>query len=716
MKRPLALFCGTFIIVSFICAVTELKEAVTLCLPLFVISLVAGLVRFKKSKRFLLISISVMLAFVIFYLGYTLRYQKAIDYADNQSHSFYVSVVDENTVRVSEVDDKKATSFRIKVYFDKNVDIGQKLLLIGKTKIPERTNELYDNALYGMSDNIYLQMSSPEITVLNEEDKFISSSEYMRNAIKNRFASLLDTDTAGKITGIFLGDKSGISIAQNNKYSAAGISHIFAVSGLHLTALVGILIVLLRSFYVKRKPMAFILAGAVVFFAWLVGFTASVQRAGIMVIVLCFSYVTNRRADSLTSLCFAGAIICMTAPYAAADCGFLLSFSAVLAIITVSKYFCAFFLRCFAVVKLKNAVTEKISDILGLAVSVMFFTLPIIVICFGASTILSPLTNLLVLWAIAPVLILTILLLILPIKPVAVILTLLIKYIDKVVSLILKYDVLGSFLTQRVTLILYVAVLVLFVMCVIAGRQFVNKAIFAVFILVGVAAGTSFMLNRFDGLTLIQTETYSGNCILLIEDKKAMAILDGNFSFAPENTIYTMCDSLSEHGIFELDKVVINGADKKFTELLDANIEIKEWYKNGDYTKNTIEFGGNEISIDYVATHIKRGESSFLVVGAYNKNNYYEVTPSDVVLFANRCPDVNFMVERNAKVAISGRLGTSTSDRENMKFIERFLKNNIYTVDEYGTIEIRTTGNGEYDIKTERDKNVSKQVGQVRRT
>ena len=703
MKRPLALFCGTLIVVSLICSLIQIKEAATLCLSLFAVLLVAGIVRFKKSKRFLVISIAIMIAFLIFYLGYTLRYQKAIVYADNHRHSFYVSVTDKNTVKVSKVDDEIVIPFKMKVYFDNKVDVGDKLLLVGKVKILERTNELYDNALYSMSDNIYLQMSSPEMTVLNERDMFISSSEYLRNAIKNRLTSVLDTDTAGKITGIFLGDKSGIAIAQNNKYSAAGISHIFAVSGLHLTALVGILIVLLRLFYVKRKPMAFILAGAVVFFVWLVGFTASVQRAGIMVIVLCFSYVTNRRTDSLTSLCFAGAIICMTSPYAAADCGFLLSFSSVLAIITVSKYFCSFCLRCFEVVKLKNTVTEKISDILGLSVSVMFFTLPIIVICFGASTILSPLTNLLVLWALAPILILTILLLILPIKPIAILLTLLIRYVDKVVSLILKYDVLGNFLTQSVILILYVAMFVLFVMCIIEGRQFVNKAILSVCILVSVAAVTSFILNRFDGVTLIQTETYSGNCVLLIEDKRAMAILDGEFSFAPENTIYRMCDILSDYGIFELDKVVINSADKKFTDLLDSNIEIKEWYKNEDYTKSTVEFGENEISTDYVATYIKRGESSFLIMGKYDNKTTYEDVDADILIFANKCPDVDFMIERNIKLAISGRVKETITDRKYMNFLERFFQNNIYTVEECGTIEVRTTGNGEYDIKTERN-------------
>ncbi len=720
MKRPLALFCGTVIIVSLICALTKLQEAVTLCLSLFVISFVVGLIRFKKSKRFLVISGAVMLAFVVFYTGYSLSCEKAIGYADEKDHSFYGCVLDEETVKVSRIDGKKVTPFKMTVYFEEKVLAGEYLFVSGNAEIPESTNGLYNEALYDLSDNIYLQMSSPKITPTYEKDKILVASDYLRGVIKNRFVSILDKDTAGKVTGILLGDKSGIGIAQKNKYSASGISHMFAVSGLHLSAIVGMLIIFLRLFYVKRKSLAFILAGAVFFFMWLVGFTPSVQRAGIMTIVLCFSYFTNRRADMMTSLCLAGAIICMSGPYAATDVGFLLSFLAVLSLITVAKYFCAFFLRCFEVVKLRNTLTYKVSNILGTSVAVMFFTLPVIVICFDASTMLSPLTNMLSLWAIAPVLLLSIVLLVFPVKPIAVILTLLIRYIDKIVSVVLQYDVLGNLFTQRVTFILFVAALVLLLMCKITGKHFVNKAILAFIILVGVAAGASFITNRFDGVTLIQTETYSGNCVLLIEDKKAMAIIEGDFSFAPENAIYRICDSLADHGVYELDKVVINGGSKDFIELLKTNIEIQEWYINGKIDKTPIEFGGNDITLfsygDSLATHISRGKSSFLLIGKYDKKSLYETVDADVVLFAGKCPDVNFMIERNAKLAIAGNISSLTSDYDNMKILEKFFQNNIYTVGDCGTIEIRTIGNGEYDIKTERDNDVYKQVRQSRGT
>ena len=707
MKRPLALFCGTVIIVSLICALTKLQETVTLCLSLFVVSFVIGLIRLKKSKRFFVISGTVLLAFAVFYLGYSLCYEKAISYADDKDHSFYVCVHDEETVKVWQVDGKKITPFKMTVYFEEKVFVGEYLIVSGKAEKPEDTDELYNEALYALSDNIYLQMSSPEITRTNEKDKIIAASDYLRGGIKNRLMSILDKDMAGKVTGILLGDKSGIGIAQKNKYSASGISHMFAVSGLHLAVIVGMLVIFLRLFYIKRKPIAFILAGAVFFFMWLVGFTPSVQRAGTMTIVLCFSYFTNRRADSLTSLCLAGALICMSGPYAAADPGFLLSFLAVLSLITVSKCFCMFFLRSFEILKLRNTLTYKISNILGTSVSVMFFTLPVIVICFGASTILSPLTNMLTLWAVAPILLLAIVLLVLPIKPIAFVLTLLIRYIDKIVSLVLQYDVFGRLFTQKITMILFAAAIVLLIMCKIVGKGFINKAIFAFFILVTVTAGSGFVTNRFDGVTVIQTETYSGNCVLVIEDKKAMAIIDGDFSFAPINAVYGICDSLSEHGIFELDKVVINGASKEFIEVMDTNIEVGDWYLNGE---KSMWFGNNYITSDSFATHIKREESSFLVIGKYNNKNFYETVNADVVLFANKCPDVNFMIDRNTKLVISGKLTNLTSNNKNMKILERFFKNNIYTVDTCGTIEIRTIGNGEYDIKTERNKDVYKKV------
>ncbi len=692
MKRPLALFCGTFIVVSLICSLIQIKEAATLCLSLFAVLLIAGLIRSKKSKRLLVISTAVGIAFTVFYTGYTLHYKKAISYSDAKMHDFHVSVLDDETAMVSKIDGERVYPLNMSVDFEEQVSVGERLIMTGKVKTV--------GSMYDLSNNIYLKLSLYESARTEKTDVLISAAHYLRTVIKNRFTSVLDDDTAAKIIGILLGDKSGITIAEKNKYSASGISHIFSVSGLHLTAIVGLLVIFLRLFYVRRKTLAFVLSGAVLFFMWLVGFTPSVQRAGIMIIVLCLSYLSDRRADSLTSLCLAGAIICCSGPYAAADCGFLLSFLAVLSLITISKYFNTFFIRCFEKVKLRNVFTEKISRILGASVSVMLFTLPVIVICFRDATILSPLTNLFVLWTVAPILFLSAVLVILPIKPVAVLLTLIIGYIDKIVSVLLKYNVCGNLFTQKITLMLYITIMILVVMCLFTGKEFVNKAIFAFFIIVGVTAISSYAVNRFDGLTVIQTKTYNGNCVLLIEDKKAMSIIEGDFSTAPENAVYGICNSLADYGIYQLEKVVIHSDDKKIIEMLGSNIEVGEWYVN---EKCEIEFCENAILTDYLRTRVNRGESSFLIMGKYDNKNTYEDADADILIFANKCPDVDFMIDRNIKLAISGRIKETITDRKYMNFLERFFQNNIYTVEECGTIEVRTTGNGEYDIKTERN-------------
>ena len=231
-------------------------------------------------------------------------------------------------------------------------------------------------------------------------------------------------------------------------------------------------------------------------------------------------------------------------------------------------------------------------------------------------------------------------------------------------------------------------------------QEFVNKAIFAFFIIVGVTAISSYAVNRFDGLTVIQTKTYNGNCVLLIEDKKAMSVIEGDFYTAPENAVYGICNSLADHGIYQLEKVVIHSDDKNFIEMLGSNIEVGEWYVN---EKCEIEFCENAISTDYLATRVNRGESSFLIMGKYDNKNTYEDADADILIFANKCPDVDFMIDRNIKLAISGRIKGTITNRKYMNFLERFFQNNIYTVEECGTIEVRTTGNGEYDIKTERN-------------
>jgi len=217
-----------------------------------------------------------------------------------------------------------------------------------------------------------------------------------REAIDTRIDYLLDGDLSGMLKGVLLGDKSDMSTDLVSDFRICGLSHLLAVSGLHMSILVYVLTRLLRNLGVAYRPLAAI----VLVFIWgyiaLTGFSYSVYRAGIMTSMVLLARVINREADSLNSFGTALLVLCLVNPYAASDAGLLLSVSSSLGLIlingSVEEYVCSF-------------INKKINDTYGLiknaastivtSVVATICATPVLMLYFGELSIISPLANLL---------------------------------------------------------------------------------------------------------------------------------------------------------------------------------------------------------------------------------------------------------------------------------------------------------------------------------
>lgn len=81
-----------------------------------------------------------------------------------------------------------------------------------------------------------------------------------------------------------------------------GVAHIFAVSGLHIGFLAGVVFFLLRSCRVRGVPKVLISAAVLVFYAGICGFSPSSLRAAVMASVLAAAKETGMKYDGLSSL------------------------------------------------------------------------------------------------------------------------------------------------------------------------------------------------------------------------------------------------------------------------------------------------------------------------------------------------------------------------------------------------------------------------------
>lgn len=140
----------------------------------------------------------------------------------------------------------------------------------------------------------------------------------------------LPRDLGGLEAAMLLGDKAALPDTVQDTFRAAGISHLLAVSGLHLALLCG-----LFSFGRRRRfcrPLILVRAAVAVFYMLLTGLPISVLRAGIVFLLVLLGDWFYQPIDLLTLTGAAAVLLGLQNPYAPCDIGFQLSFCAVLGV------------------------------------------------------------------------------------------------------------------------------------------------------------------------------------------------------------------------------------------------------------------------------------------------------------------------------------------------------------------------------------------------
>lgn len=236
----------------------------------------------------------------------------------------------------------------------------------------------------------------------------LSTRQYVTDIIKK----LLPEKQSSFVCALILGDKTGLSSDVKDNFKSAGISHIVAVSGFHISVVTQIFYIFLYYFTRRRKRISSLVCTVFVFaFMAVTGFSPSVVRAGIMQIIYLVGKGILRQSDSLNSLGFASLVICFLNPYAVADVGFLLSCSATLGIIICYKKATVYINEFFSkkktdVSKLHKKVynvtvhlIKAFASVITVTISATICTLPITVIYFKQFALYSVVSNLLISFA-----------------------------------------------------------------------------------------------------------------------------------------------------------------------------------------------------------------------------------------------------------------------------------------------------------------------------
>ena len=162
-----------------------------------------------------------------------------------------------------------------------------------------------------------------------------------RQSLSAQYFSHLGSEEAAIAAAMSLGDKRSLDAAQRQSFSATGVSHVLALSGLHL----GILFSLYSLLFVNRLPsrrgrvFASLVGVALLWgFALLVGFPLSLVRATVMFTLWQLFVVLYSERSSLNNLALAALLILLFSPASLFDIGFQLSFTSVFFILLLTPH------------------------------------------------------------------------------------------------------------------------------------------------------------------------------------------------------------------------------------------------------------------------------------------------------------------------------------------------------------------------------------------
>ena len=265
--------------------------------------------------------------------------------------------------------------------------------------------------LYGDETTYYTGKGISLLGYCDDPPEHLGRSDHIRywparcaNALKSSLTAAFDQVTAPLAIAITTGDKGGLSDELISALNRSGAAHTVVVSGMHISFLVAAVMALTR--HRRRTALAFI--PLLIFYALMAGGTPSAFRAVIMQSVFLAAPILKREHDAPSALSFALLLLLVCSPYSIGSVSLQLSFSSVAGILAVSAPLADWLARpARAFCQRRSSWSRRVVRHLCCAAAVsvstslgaMLFAGPLLCVYFRQCSLVFPLTNLLVLWA-----------------------------------------------------------------------------------------------------------------------------------------------------------------------------------------------------------------------------------------------------------------------------------------------------------------------------
>ena len=319
-----------------------------------------------QSKIFYLL----ILVIALLYTSYTLLNYKVNVKNDNILVGIITDIKINNNKLSLEVKGKEKILLNYyindKDEFSLSFKLGDKIKAIGNYKIPKENTvfNLFNYKNYLLSKNIRYLF---EVENLNDILKLKSNENFMFE-IKNNLIKYVDSFKSSNYLKTFLLGDNNIENIYKNSYQTNGISHLFSISGMHITLFAILIEKTLSSILKNKKHIYFVTYIFLIFYMFLTSFSPSVMRGSFLFILGSINKIFKLKIKTIYLLIFIFSLLLFYNPYLIYNMGFIFSF-------TVSFYLilCNKIINRFKNYFVKTLIISVIAFIVSLPISINNF-------------------------------------------------------------------------------------------------------------------------------------------------------------------------------------------------------------------------------------------------------------------------------------------------------------------------------------------------------
>ncbi|OGC98157.1 hypothetical protein A2634_03350 [Candidatus Amesbacteria bacterium RIFCSPHIGHO2_01_FULL_48_32] len=239
-----------------------------------------------------------------------------------------------------------------------------------------------------------LELQARDFQILGEENKWVGWIVDLKRKWQQDLVAWLGQDEGGLASGVLLGGDEAMSRELTGEFRSAGLSHITAASGYNVAVVAGWVMGWGWKIWGRRRSIPYVIFFIILYMV-MAGLSAAVVRAGVMATLGFLGLVWGRKSGGWWMLGLTVWTMLVVNPDYLSDVGFLLSVAATVGVMGVTS------LRNVegSIGWLGSLGLTFVED-LKVTLAAQIMTLPIIWHYFGNLSVVAPISNLVVLWAV----------------------------------------------------------------------------------------------------------------------------------------------------------------------------------------------------------------------------------------------------------------------------------------------------------------------------